>query len=159
MTTLKTLQLVAAGALLALTSMAQAQYAWIDAKGHNQFSDQAPPGDVPANKILRAPGRAKLVTGSADEAPAQTTTAAPKTVADREADSRKRQEDKAKADAKAASMAANQAQRQAACDAARIRNAELASGKRLRSADHAVLDDTARAAQQATTNQALADCN
>ncbi|MES2015450.1 MAG: DUF4124 domain-containing protein [Pseudomonadota bacterium] len=162
MTTLKTWQLVAAGALLALTSVAHAQYVWIDAKGNKQMSDQGPPSDVPASKILKAPGRAKLALGvtgdAAAEESASAAPAAPKTVADREADFRKRHKEKTEADAKAASMAANQAQRQVACDAARIRNTELASGKRLRGADNGVLDDAGRAAQQASTNQTLAEC-
>ena len=152
-------QLLAGAALLLLANVAQAQYAWIDGKGVKQFSDQAPPGDIPPGKILKAPGRAKLVADAPGEAAQQSATAAdPKSLADREADYRKRQKAKADADAKAAATATNLAQRQAACDAARIRNAELASGKRLRSGDGAVLDNAGRAAQQATTNQALAEC-
>ena len=155
-------QLLAASALLLLANLAQAQYVWIDAKGVKQFSDQAPPGAIPAGKILKAPGRAKLMADApAEAAPApQSVAAEPKSLADREADYRKRQKDKADAEAKAAATAANLAQRQAACDAARSRNAQLATGRRMRSntPDHAVLDTAGRATEQATTNAALAEC-
>ena len=153
-------QLLAGSALLLLANLAQAQYVWIDAKGVKQFSDQAPPGDIPAGKILKAPGRAKLTADAAAEAAPQTAAAVPKSLADREADYRKRQKEKTDAEAKAAATAANLAQRQAACDAARSRNAQLATGRRMRSntPDHAVLDTAGRAAEQATTNQALAEC-
>jgi hypothetical protein len=160
-TSMRAMQLVAAAALLAVTSLAQAQYVWIDAKGIKQFSDQAPPGSVPRKNILKAPGAVTLVeTPAALEAKAGNA-AAPASTIDREADYRKRTQEKAAADAKAAALAANAAQRAAACEAARIRNTELSSGKRMRTntPDRAIMDDNARAAEQAQTNAALAACS
>ena len=158
------MQLVAGAALLMLANVALAQYVWVDAKGVRQFSDQAPPGSVPLKNIIRSPGAVTLVETPAELNKSATAAAAPSgpmSTADREADYRKRKQEKADADAKAAALAANAEKRKAACDAARIRNAELSSGKRLRTntADRAIMDDTARAAEQAQTNAALAACN
>lgn len=158
------LQLLTGALLLVLANAALAQFVWIDAKGTKQFSDQPPPPNTPPSKILRAPARAAVAVDAPDaSAPkaAPAAGAAPASLAEREADFRKRQKDKADADKKAAATAANQAQRQAACDGARARAAQLASGRRLRltTGDHAVLDDNARAAQQAINTQALAECN
>lgn len=48
-------RLLAATALMAFASMAQAQYMWIDDKGLKQFSDRPPPPSVPLKHILKAP--------------------------------------------------------------------------------------------------------
>jgi hypothetical protein len=156
MTSMRAMQLAAGGALLMLANAAFAQYVWIDAKGVRQFSDQAPPGSVPQKNILKSPGPVTLV----ETPPAMMDKPAASTV-DKEADYRKRKQEKAEADAKAAAVAANAAQRSAACEAAKIRNAELSSGKRLRTntPDRAVMDNNARAAEQAQTNAALAACS
>jgi hypothetical protein len=162
MNKLTAVQLLAGTALLALAQCAHAQYVWIDQKGMKQFSDQAPPATIPLKNILRAPTKAAL-NDAVDEftkKPAASAPAQP-SLADRDADYRKRAKEKADADTKAAGVAANDAQRKAACDAARIRVAELASGKRVRdnTPDRAILDDNARAAKMAEANQALSQCN
>lgn len=36
--------------------LASAQWQWLDKDGRKVFSDQAPPPDIPANRILRKPG-------------------------------------------------------------------------------------------------------
>ena len=54
----------------ALPLAATAQWQWIDKDGRKVFSDQAPPPEVPANKIVKRPG------GRAAE-PAQEAAAAP----------------------------------------------------------------------------------
>lgn len=159
--TMRALQLAAGGALLMLASVASAQFVWVDAKGVKQFSDMPPPASVPANKILKQPGRNNSAAGAEDAAQTSNDAAASaqKATADRELDYRKRKQEKAEADAKAATLAETRAKQQGNCDAARARNAHLASGKRLRSADGAFMDNNERARQQETVSQALADCN
>ena len=67
-------------ALLALVCSlplaASAQWQWIDKDGHKVFSDQAPPGDIPANRVLRAPPGRSLPTAEAPVASAAPATGA-----------------------------------------------------------------------------------
>lgn len=158
------LQMVAGAALLMMAGLVHAQYVWIDAKGIRQFSDQAPPGSVPLKNIIRSPGAVTLVETPAElnkTVAGAAAPSAPMSTAEKDADYRKRKQDKAAADAKAATLAANAEQRRAACEAAKIRNTELSSGKRLRTngPDRAIMDDNMRAAEQAQTNAALAACS
>lgn len=153
---------LAGGALLLVANVATAQYAWIDAKGTRQFSDRAPPASIPLKNILRSPvpivmpaAETETLTPRTAAAPAKL----PASVADREADYRKRQLDKAVQDKQAQAQAANQAERKVACDAARVANAQLASGVRLRQKDHSVMDDKQRAAEQSKVNGYLAECS
>ena len=48
-------RLALATALIACTSLAQAQWMWVNDKGVKQFSDQPPPPGTPPNRILKAP--------------------------------------------------------------------------------------------------------
>ena len=154
---------IAGGALLMLAGLAQAQYVWVDANGHKQISDQAPPSSVPASKILRAPTRAAAAQAQEEAAakPAAPAVSLNKSLAERDAESRKRKLDKDAADAKADAVAAEQARKQANCASARTNQAQLATGRRMRYAtgDRAVVDANARQAEQAKVDQALADCN
>ena len=63
-------------ALLALTCAlplaASAQWQWLDKDGHKVFSDQAPPGDIPPNRVLRAPAGRSLPAAGTGDAPADT---------------------------------------------------------------------------------------
>ena len=64
----------------ALPLAASAQWQWLDKDGHKVFSDQAPPGDIPANRVLRTPHGRSLPQGDAPvatAAPAAPATAAP----------------------------------------------------------------------------------
>src|SRR4051812_45621873 len=49
--------------------LAAAQWQWIDKDGRKVFSDQAPPADGPANRILKQPGvRSAPAPAAADAA-------------------------------------------------------------------------------------------
>ena len=48
-------RLVLATALIACSSLAQAQWMWVNEKGVKQLSDQPPPPGTPANRILKSP--------------------------------------------------------------------------------------------------------
>ncbi|SHG70521.1 DUF4124 domain-containing protein [Massilia sp. CF038] len=148
---------LAGSALLIFTSVAHAQYVWVDEKGVKQFSDRSPPANIPAKNILKSPrGVQQAEQVQAVAAPA----AAPgNSLADREADYKKRQLAKADADKKASEDAAIASAKKGNCDAARVNKAALESGQRMRTgADGAMMDDQQRAAEIARANKALADC-
>lgn len=157
----RTMQCVAGGMLLLMAGLAQAQYAWIDEKGLRQFSDKAPPTSVPLKNILRSPVRIALPEEAAAPAAGGALPATPKvapTLADRDADYRKRQLEKAELDKKVEAQAAKDRQRKMACDAARQNQQALSAGVRVRSTDGSYLDDKGRAAEQAKVNSYLSDC-
>ncbi|MFL6658361.1 MAG: hypothetical protein ACJ8GW_09835 [Massilia sp.] len=164
--TLRGWQCAAGGALLLLSNLASAQFVWIDEKGVKQFSDQAPPASIPMKNVLKAPNRSSFAVGepspaaepAAASASATASADAPKPV-DREAEFRKRQKAKADAEAKAEEATTKASQKQARCAAGRAKNDQLATGKRLRSADGSFMDDATRSAQQADASKAMADCN
>lgn len=162
------LRLAIAAALMllaqALPQIAHAQYSWIDEKGTRVFSDQPPPPGTPASRILKAPRRA-----DADAGPATTSTAAaapdaakPSTLADREADYRKRQAEQKEADKKAQDEAVRKAQQREACADARQQEAQLASGVRISemaaNGERSYMSDEERARRLARARQALAEC-
>ncbi|MBC7684767.1 MAG: DUF4124 domain-containing protein [Bdellovibrionales bacterium] len=161
------MQLVAAGALMLMASMAQAQYVWVNEKGVKQFSDRAPPGSTPVKKILKSPSPIKdPVDAASTPAAAAASVASAASIAkdspslvDREADYRKRQAEKLKADAAATEAAGQLAQRRAACDNARAAQSSLATGRRLRLPDGSYMDGNVRAEQEARVNSALSQCN
>jgi flagellar biosynthesis GTPase FlhF len=53
---------------------AMAQYQWLDASGRKVFSDQPPPTNIPAKRILQQPGKAAAAASSAasDDSAAKT---------------------------------------------------------------------------------------
>ena len=55
-----TLPYVVACLGLAFSVSAMAQYMWLDASGRKVFSDQPPPANVPAKRILQQPGKATV---------------------------------------------------------------------------------------------------
>lgn len=162
LTTMHALKATSAGLLL-IAAAAQAQYVWVDAKGVKQFSDRAPPPEVPVKNILKSPSPVKPslepvdAVDTAKAAKAQVKADEP-SLADREAEYRKRMTAKAEADKEAAEKAAIQAQRAVACNAARAARAQLDNGRRLRGPDGSFLGDAERAQQAARTDAILRDC-
>jgi hypothetical protein len=168
-------RLLAGGALLLLANLAQAQYTWIDEKGLKQFSDRAPPPSTPASKILRGPTQptaaAVTVSASVTDAAAQASAAAPgtktetkpaPTLAERNADFRKRGKEQAEREQKAAEEAQDKAERAENCDAARAAKAQIDSGVRLNSIDkngeRTVLSDAERAQRAARAAKVIDGC-
>lgn len=136
LTMMRRMQLAAATGLVFAAGAAQAQWMWIDAKGLRQVSDQAPPPSVPLKSILKSPGRQAVEAPvETAEVKAATLAAAPSrgtTLADREADYRKRMTDKTEQDKQVALQDAQKAQKDAACRSALANKAKLGSGERLR---------------------------
>lgn len=151
--------------LLGACTLAQAQYAWIDAKGVRQFSDRPPPPDTPSAKILKAPGKPALDL-SAEPAPpapaeAQATPGAP-TLAARDAEFRKRAKDRANEEAKARAEAEQKLAQKENCASARQYKAQIESGIRIAVTDEAgeksYLSDEQRAQRLAHVNKVLDAC-
>ncbi len=157
------LYLLAACALLLGSSLAQAQYSWIDGNGVRHFSDRPPPPSTPASKILKTPGRAAhAAPAPAAEAPAPAAPKAAPTLAEREADYKermKKREEQEKKDAQQAERQRDLAQR---CAMARSAKAQVESGVRIRDFDadgqSRVMTDEQRAAQKAQAAKILAEC-
>jgi type IV secretory pathway VirB10-like protein len=162
-------RLLCAGALMLLSQLAHAQYSWIDAKGTRVFSDRPPPPGTPANRILKAPHTAAPRTAPDDAAPVPPAVPAPApkpagpTLAEREADYRKRAAQREADDAKAAQEAQRKAALAEQCAAARRGAATLASGVRMTETndkgEQVILSDDERARRLATARSATAQCN
>jgi hypothetical protein len=135
---------------VAAASTAAAQWAWKDESGRVVYSDRPPPASVKSDQIVRQPGRAVNETGADARAD---TKAAPRTWADREAEYKKRQVERAESDKKGAEEQAQLAQRRADCERARSYAATLESGVRVARTDakgeRSFLDDDQRAAELA----------
>lgn len=163
---------VLAGAIMLLAQLApqfaHAQYSWIDANGSRVFSDRPPPPGTPPSRILKAPHRTDAALD--DAAPAAATDVAstpadkpkPPSLADREADFRKRQAERAEDEKKAKDAAARQAAQQEICANARQEEAQLASGVRIAevaaNGERGYVSDEERARRLARARQALAGC-
>jgi hypothetical protein len=140
---------------------AHAQYAWLDAKGVRQYSDQPPPVDTPASKILKTP---RGIAIAANAPPADATAAAPvtakaaPTLAEREADYRKRHAAAEESDKKAAAASQNAEAKRAGCAAAAKNKAQLDTGRRARTTDNVVMTEADKAREQANIAKVLQDC-
>ena len=157
--------LVCCCALAALAApLAHAQYSWIDAKGTRVFSDRPPPPGTPASKILKAPRGAMPY---AEDVPVPAAEPAkkdgPPTLADREADYRKRTAARAEDQRKADETAQRKAAAAERCQDARAAQADLASGRRVvrttASGEQEYLSDEERARQLEKARRVLAECN
>lgn len=143
------------GAMLLASALAHAQYAWLDEKGVRQYSDQPPPTSTPASKILKTPrGMARPAEEAAAPAPVATPTKASLTLAEREADYKKRKA----ADEKAASDKKIVDGNRANCAAAAKNKAVLDSGQPVRGEGNAFLSQEAKAKESASMATILKDC-
>jgi len=168
-------RLLAAGALLALSALAQAQYMWIDEKGIKQFSDRAPPASVPLNAILKAPrGAASAATmpsatvaadgtdvsdGAAKPGPVPVP--AP-TVAERNADYRKRARENLEREQKEKDERIASAARADNCTRARSARQSMDSGARIGIQDlngeRGFMSDEQRVVESTKIDRVLSGC-
>jgi hypothetical protein len=171
MTMNSVLRLAGAAALLLTASLAQAQYAWVDDKGVRHFSDQPPPPSTPANKILKAPGKPsvsellqeKPAEAAPEKAPAASSPQAHQpTLAERDAQYRKRAQDRAKSEAKEAEDARHKQAQAENCDSARRYKALLNTGIRVADADEhgerRFISDEERAQRAAKADKVIEGC-
>jgi type IV secretory pathway VirB10-like protein len=165
------IRIVGAAALLLATGLAQAQYAWIDDKGVRHFSDQPPPASTPGNRIVKAPGKPsvsellqeKPAEAAPDKAPAASPEQAHKpTLAERDAQNRKREQERAKAEAKEAEEARHKKAQAENCDSARRYKALMDTGIRVADADEhgerRFISDEERAQRAAKANKVIEGC-
>ena len=135
--TQRTIKLTLTLALLACTSLAQAQWVWVNEKGVKQLSDQPPPPNVPLKNILKAPRGQTMPTSTPSEeaasAPAQEAKAPPPkpTLAERNADFKKRQLEAAEAESKAKDEANRKAEKERYCAGVKQNMGALESGARI----------------------------
>jgi hypothetical protein len=164
--------LLALTLFLALTPLAQAQWAWKDANGRTVFSDRPPPADIKPSQITKQPPAyvAPVDTGDAAKASMPAPDSAPKRVeitnraktpAEREAEFRKRQVMQAD-DEKKAAKDAEQKQKQAEiCDRLRRSLASLESGQRVatttKTGEIAFMDDATRQSEIERNKQSIAE--
>lgn len=149
---------ILAGALVLASATAWAQYAWIDEKGVRQYSDQPPPTTTPAAKILKLPRGMQAPTDDVPAAaPAAGAKAAP-TLADREADYRKRHAEADKNEANAAGLKAAADSKRVQCDIAARNKAQLDTGRRTRGPDNTIVTEEDKAKELARVDKVLKDC-
>lgn len=160
-------------ALLALVCSvplaASAQWQWVDKEGRKVFSDQAPPADIPAERVLRAPRGRALPAAAADApvaaaAPAAAAPVLPKpTGKDPALEEKRKQAAAAEAAKKKAEEEKVAAVRAENCEQARSAKAGLDSGVRIARTDakgeRSYLDDAQRAAELKRMEEVIArDC-
>lgn len=159
---------LAGGALMVFAGLAQAQWMWLNEKGAKVVSDRPPPASVPTKNILKSPQAARtarvLQEGEAvpEKAAPATTEKAPPTLAERNADFKKRAAEKAEQDKKASEEAAQKAGDKANCDAARAHKQALDSGERMGTVDkngeRGYMDDKQRAEAAARAQKIVDSC-
>lgn len=135
-------RLALATALIACSSLAQAQWMWVNEKGVKQLSDQPPPPGTPPNRILKAPrgaaaqdlrkemGAEPAEGQEAAQPDAKAAKPAP-TLAQRNADFNKRQKESAENAAKADEEAKRESAKKKYCAEARENIGLLESGARI----------------------------
>jgi hypothetical protein len=159
-------RLLGTAALLLFAGLAQAQYVWIDEKGVRQFSDRPPPPSTPPGKILKAPGKpslAELVPEKSAEQPSrEAARAGPPTLAERDAEYRKRAQERAKQEQKDAAEAQHKRAQAENCDNARRAKALMESDARVGQMDangeRSFMSDEERAKNLASANKVVAGC-
>jgi hypothetical protein len=145
--------------LLCCAGAAQAQFVWIGPNGTRQYSDQPPPPGTPASKILKAPGRPTVAPETPDAAPAAAKTP---TLAEREADYRKRAKAREEQEAKSQAQGQRAAARAEHCDNVRKNQRLVESGIRIADigpdGQRRYLSDAERAAVAERNARQLAEC-
>lgn len=174
------LRRVAALVLFLATGLAQAQFVWVAPNGTRHYSDQPPPPGTPPSRILKAPGLAAVSLQAAPASaakPVQPAPAAPApagvgpateqpkgppTLAEREADFRKRQQESQEAELKEREQARVKAANAEHC--VEVRKAKLMYDSGIRVAEVGLdgqkryLSDAERAQRSARANAMAAQC-
>lgn len=154
-------------ATLCISASALAQWVWLDEHGVKQYTDIAPPANVPQNHILKQPrGTAPAAKSDAPEdkpADAATDTKGPMTTADKEADYKKRKLDQAEKDKKAAEKAKHEQENAENCARTKAYLGSLNSGQRISTTesngDRGFMTDDDRAKETARAQEMLDSCN
>ena len=145
------------GLLLACSSVAMAQWQWIDGTGRKVFSDTPPPANIPYKSILKQPGAGMAPPAAVVEpsTPAAGTTAAPAApqipARDSELEAKKKQAEQAEEAKKKAEVERQTKARADNCERARKAKITMDSGVRLATTnakgEREIMDDKAKAAE------------
>jgi hypothetical protein len=162
---MKAIHLALAVLVCSVPLVAAAEWQWLDKDGRRVFSDQAPPPEVPPNRILKKPGM-RAAVAPAPEAAAAAPVAAPAprpSGKDKELETRKKQADAAAAAKKKAQDEQFAQAKADNCSRARSGKATFDSGVRVVRAnekgERIVMDDTERAAEVKRLDAIIAsDC-
>lgn len=144
------------GFLFVFSSVAMAQWQWVDGTGRKVFSDTPPPASIPDKSILKRPGAMTsppLV--SAEPLTAEPTTNAPPApqipARDTELETKKKQAEQAEEAKKKAEQERVAKARAETCERARKAKITMESGVRLATTnakgEREVMDDKAKAAE------------
>lgn len=164
---------VATALVAVYAAPASAQWAWRDATGRTVYSDRPPPASVKSDQILRQPSTQSFGTAAAPNAPAaegkdakdaKDAPKGPKTLAEREAEFRKRQQENADAEKKQAEEQSRSEQKAAECERMRGYLKALEDGQRIARTDaqgnREFLDDAARAKEVTRVRDGMSrNCN
>lgn len=152
------------GALSAPTG-ALAQYVWVDDKGVKQYSDMPPPPSVPSKQILKFPGqrqRAGESPSASMEGASANPSSAPKTLAEQNAEFKKRRTEQAEKEKKEADEAHIASEKSKNCDRNRDYQRALESGERIahtdRNGERSFLTDEQRARELSETRKVVQGC-
>lgn len=156
-------------------SGAAGQWAWKEDSGRIVYSDRPPPANIKSTQILRQPAAAAPApvpqattpggaTAEGERPGTAPAASAPKTVAERDMEFRKRQQERADSDRKAQEEQQKSAAKAAECERARGYMRALEDGVRISRTDAAgnrdYLDDEQRAAEVERTRKAVQQlCN
>ena len=163
MTHARLAHLAAAAVVLAAAAAhlpAAAQYVWLDDKGTKQYSDMPPPASVPASRILKQPGKWSPPAASpTGDKPAAT---GGMSIAEQNADFKKRQAERAEKEAKSAEEAQQAADKAKSCERARNYQRVLDSGERItqpdKSGERSFMTDEQRAQELRDVKRMLEKC-
>ena len=150
---------------------ASAQWAWKDDSGRLVYSNIPPPPSVKASQIVRQPGPSSQsaratapAEGEAEKPETAPAANAPKTYAERDAEFRKRQQERADSERKAQEEQQKSAQKAAECERSRGYLRALEDGVRITRSDAAgnreYINDAQRAAEMDRMRKAIRElCN
>jgi hypothetical protein len=152
----------------------EAQWAWKDGNGRLVYSDRPPPSDIKPANVVRQPNTQVLANPAPSSGPLDDsgkpldaknpdaknpTPGGPKTVAEREMEFRKRQQERADSEKKAADEQTKNAVKTAECDRARGYLKSLEDGVRITRTDASgnreFLDDAQRATEVDRTRKII----
>lgn len=147
---------------LCFSGAAHAQYVWLDEKGTKQYSDMPPPVSVPVNRILKQPGGLPPAP-TENEAPAAAMPAKTEmSIAEKNAEFRKRRAEQAEKEKKAADEARQADEKAKYCERARDYNRTLQSGERIsrtdKNGERSFLTDEQRARELREAQRMLDEC-
>lgn len=158
----------ALGLLLAAGTVQAQLYHYKDANGRMVYSDSPPPPNIPAGNIMKAPKMGSAAASApASDAPAaadKDKKTGPKSVAEQEADYKKRQADDAKKAKENSDKVAQEDARKTRCAALQNNLTAMQAGQRLRKYDAAgnpyFVEDAERASDiaKAQADMAAAKC-